>query len=194
MASKKHETKTDTKHADVGVAVSTPAVLVFASPPGGAIDPNGPLSASLPQNSTIGHQTTATVTSQQILNSSVTPVTIIPAPTAANTYNLLSAVYVYLHVGSQPYTVPNICDLYYGTTINNHASAWRGGISQLLTSNTSGMFVSNAGTLVTSSSVGGNLPLSAFFNQPISLIADQAVTGGNGTLTIVANYQTLTFT
>ncbi|MDE2098187.1 MAG: hypothetical protein KGL39_13110 [Patescibacteria group bacterium] len=161
--------------------VSTPTVLIFSSPPGGAVDPSGPLSASLPQQTTIGNQLVLQVSSAQLKQLNTNPVQLLPSP-GTNKFYFLQTLVVYYKIGTQQYQ--NV-----GTSLiefkNNRFSAWQNDSLQILTNSIDSVYA-QAG-------FGGYAYGSTtVVNSPIILTATSNPTDGDGDVTITLNYLTLT--
>lgn len=173
---KEQETK------ELTTSVSTPAVLIFSSPPGGQIDSNGPLAASLPQYTTIGSQRTVTLTLQE-LSSIVSGMTLIPAP-GANKYIYIQTVSVYLKAGTVAFDGGNYFIRYAPSTQTAYDTD--------LVANMIGSTEDLAAAYSWNDSLAAAYNASDIVNSSIRLSGNFNSTVGNGTITLMVNYLTYT--
>jgi hypothetical protein len=157
-------------------------------------DPSDPTGASLIKstlteaNIAAFQQATVTLSSAQLLALHSTPVQIVPAP-GVGFYIAPSYYYMQLHFGTVAYAGSGNCSFIYGgyPVVNptNLLSlyGWAAATSGIIIHTSSCQFIGICGE--------GLVPYTTCGNAAVNFAAPPAVTGGNGTLTIVLNYSVL---
>jgi hypothetical protein len=179
------------------VVSPTSSVLVFQSPPGGALDPTGAFAGSPPAATTLGQQTMVTLeakTLNSITSDPNTWIEILPPPGSQEAYAVTMVAAIYT-AGATPYsTAGGSAVLCYGdTTGNAQSNAWADDFGPLIanTSNSADIRNDHGGFDST-----GAIPLGGYLNQALNFGLAQgggSISGGDGTLELVINYQTFTF-
>jgi hypothetical protein len=124
-------------------------------------------------------QITVEISSTELLNSNITPIEIVPAPGAGFVIVAL-AISAKTHFETTPYNFADYFDLCYGSLVGRIPVA--PDIQGMLQASSDKFSAKGPGTQ------GGDGDLSAYENLPINLSSSDAVTDGDGTLSITVQY------
>lgn len=157
-------------------------------------DPSDPTGASLIKstyteaNVAAFQQASVTITSAQLLALHTTAVQIIPAP-GVGFYIAPAYYYMQLHYNTLTYAGSGNCSLIYGPPpVVNPTNlitlyGWCAATSGIIVHTSSCQFIGICGE--------GLVPYTTCGNAAVNFTAPTAVTGGDGTLTLVVNYSVL---